>query len=258
MINKYLNFKKFYPLLIELTMRDIKIKYRKSVLGVLWTVLSPLFIMMIMSVVFSTIFKNNIENYPAYIFSGQIIYNFFSESTSGSMSSIIENASLMKKVYVPKYLFVLARILSSLINLMSSFCAFIFVLLVMKIDLHYIMIMAVIPIIILCILSTGVGLILASITVKFRDIRHLYSVFLTGLMYLCPIIYTMSFLPPKIQIIVLLNPLTDILIMFRNAMLNNSMDSPQTILIACGETLVFFCAGLYIFFKRQDKFIMEV
>lgn len=102
--------KQYTPLLIELLKRDIKVKYRKSVLGVLWSVLNPLFMMIILSVVFSTLFKNNVENYPTYIFSGQLIYNFFSEATTSSMSAIVDNASLIKKIYVPKYLFVLARI----------------------------------------------------------------------------------------------------------------------------------------------------
>ena len=90
--------KQYTPLLIELLKRDIKVKYRKSVLGVLWSVLNPLFMMIILSVVFSTLFKNNVENYPTYIFSGQLIYNFFSEATTSSMSAIVDNASLIKKI----------------------------------------------------------------------------------------------------------------------------------------------------------------
>ena len=115
--------KQYTPLLIELLKRDIKVKYRKSVLGVLWSVLNPLFMMIILSVVFSTLFKNNVENYPTYIFSGQLIYNFFSEATTSSMSAIVDNASLIKKIYVPKYLFVLARICSSMINIMATLSA---------------------------------------------------------------------------------------------------------------------------------------
>ncbi len=104
------NFLKFRPLLNELVSRDIKIKYRRSVLGVLWTLLNPLLMMIVLSVVFSNLFKFDVENFPLYLLSGQIVFNFYSESTSSAMSSITGNAALIKKVYVPKYLFVFSRI----------------------------------------------------------------------------------------------------------------------------------------------------
>ena len=102
------NFKKFQPLLNELIARDIKIKYRKSVLGVLWTLLNPLCMMIVLSIVFSNLFKFDIEYFPVYLLSGQLIFNFFSESTTNAMSAIIANGPLIKKIYVPKYLFVLS------------------------------------------------------------------------------------------------------------------------------------------------------
>ena len=163
--------KQYTPLLIELLKRDIKVKYRKSVLGVLWSVLNPLFMMIILSVVFSTLFKNNVENYPTYIFSGQLIYNFFSEATTSSMSAIVDNASLIKKIYVPKYLFVLARICSSMINLMATLSALFCVMLVLRIDLSYRLYEGVVALILLTLFSTGVGLVLSAIAVKFRDMN---------------------------------------------------------------------------------------
>ena len=131
------NFKKFRPLLNELVSRDVKIKYRRSVLGVLWTLLNPLFMMIVLSVVFSNLFKFDIENFPLYLLSGQVIFNFFSDATNNSMGAIIMNGSLIKKVYVPKYLFVLSRVISSFINLMASFTALILVMLAMRVELHW-------------------------------------------------------------------------------------------------------------------------
>ena len=131
------NFKKFRPLLGELIARDIKTKYRKSVLGVLWTLLNPLFMMIILSVVFSNLFKFDVEYFPVYLLSGQLIFNFYSEATTASMSAIMDNGSLLKKIYVPKYLFVLSRVFSSTINLLASFTALILVMLAMRVELHY-------------------------------------------------------------------------------------------------------------------------
>ena len=244
--------------LIELLKRDIKVKYRKSVLGVLWSVLNPLFMMIILSVVFSTLLKNNVENYPTYIFSGQLIYNFFSEATTSSMSAIVDNASLIKKIYVPKYLFVLARICSSMINLMATLSALFCVMLVLRIDLSYRLYEGVVALILLTLFSTGVGLVLSAIAVKFRDMMHLYSVFLTALMYLCPIIYTMSFLPERVQKIVMLNPLTHFLIIFRECVLYEENISIKILGVGVLETFIMLGIGIYVFGKRQDKFIMDI
>lgn len=210
------NFKKYQPLLNELIARDIKTKYRRSLLGVLWTILNPLLMMVVLSVVFSNLFRFDIEYFPVYLLSGQLIFNFFSESTTNAMSAIIANGPLIKKIYVPKYMFVLSRIFSSTINLLASFTALICVMLVMRVRLHYTVLLSWIPLGLIVFFSLGVGLILAAITVKFRDIMHLYSVFTTALMYLTPVIYPMSILPEWLEKIVLLNPITNILMMFRN------------------------------------------
>ena len=252
------NFKKFRPLLGELIARDIKTKYRKSVLGVLWTLLNPLFMMIILSVVFSNLFKFDVEYFPVYLLSGQLIFNFYSEATTASMSAIMDNGSLLKKIYVPKYLFVLSRVFSSTINLLASFTALILVMLAMRVELHYTVLLVPIPLIFIVLFSLGVGLILSAITVKFRDIMHLYSVFVTALMYLTPVIYPMSIIPAWLKKIVLLNPITNILMMFRDVMLNNTVPSLASILLAIVEVIVVMALGLYVFYKRQDTFILDI
>ena len=252
------NFLKFKPLLGELVARDIKIKYRRSVLGVLWTLLNPLFMMIILSIVFSNLFKFETENYPIYILSGQVVFNFFSESTSSAMSSIIGSAALIKKVYVPKYLFVISRIFSSFINLMASFTALLIVMVATRSELHWTVLLVPIPLFLLVVFSLGIGLILSAVTVKFRDIIHLYSVFVTGLTYLTPVIYPMSILPPWLYKIVMLNPITNLLIMFRDVMMNNTMFSMSSLLIAVVETMIALGVGLYVFYKSQDQFILNI
>ena len=252
------NFKKFQPLLGELIARDIKIKYRKSVLGVLWTLLNPLFMMIILSVVFSNLFKFDVEYFPVYLLSGQLIFNFYSEATTTAMSAIMDNGPLLKKIYVPKYLFVLSRVFSSTINLLASFTALILVMLAMRVDLHYTVLLVPIPLLFIVMFSLGVGLILAAITVKFRDIMHLYSVFVTALMYLTPVIYPMSILPEWLKPIVMLNPITNILQMFRNVMLYNSLPGLRAIIIAIVECSIMLIIGLYVFYKNQDDFILYI
>lgn len=252
------NFLKFRPLLNELVSRDIKIKYRRSVLGVLWTLLNPLFMMIILSFVFSNLFKFTVDNFPLYVLSGQVVFNFFSESTTQAMTSIIGSAPLIKKIYVPKYLFVISRIISSFINLLAAFTALLLVMIVTRAELHWTMLLVPIPLLMLVIFSLGVGLILAAITVKFRDIMHLYGVFTTALMYLTPVIYPFSALPEKIRLIVSINPITNYLIMFRDVVLNNQMFSLSNVLIGVVEALVVLALGLFVFYKHQDSFILNL
>ncbi len=252
------NFVKFQPLLRELVARDIKIKYRRSALGVLWTLLNPLFMMIVLSVVFSNLFKFDIENFPLYLLSGQVIFNFFNDTTTTSMGAIISNSSLIKKIYVPKYLFVLSRVFSSFINLMASFTALMFVMMAMRVEMYWTVILSPIPLLFLVAFSLGIGLILAAITVRFRDIMHLYSVFTTALMYLTPVIYPMSILPKWLSPIVRANPVTNILIMFRDVMLNGNLPSISGIIIALIETVLALGIGLYVFYKNQDQFILNI
>ncbi len=252
------NFLKFRPLLNELVARDIKIKYRRSILGVLWTLLNPLLMMVVLSVVFTNLFKFDIENFPIYILSGQAIFNFYSDATNNGMASILGSASLIKKVYIPKYLFVVSRICSSVINLAASFSALLLVMMAMRVELHYTIILSIIPVLLLIVFSLGIGLLLAALVVKFRDIMHLYSVLITALMYLTPVIYPMSILPDWLSKIVRFNPLTNYLMMFRNVMLNNTVFGVGDLCIGILEAGVSLAVGLFVFYRNQDTFILNL
>lgn len=252
------NLKKYSPLLRELVSRDIKTKYRRSILGVFWTLLNPLMMMCILSVVYSQLFKFQIENFALYILSGQVIFNFFSEATNSAMSSIINSSSLIRKVYIPKYLFTISKILSSVINIFASFSALLMVMVFTKAELHYSIIFAIIPMIIITIFSTGVGLLLAAFAVKFRDLIHLYGVLTTALMYLSPIIYPMDILPEKVAAIVKINPITNILEIFRDVIMYNQMPALSTTLLAVIPSVVMLVIGFFAFHKRQDTFILNV
>lgn len=252
------NFLKFRPLLEELISRDVKIKYRRSVLGVLWTLLNPLLMMTVLSVVFSSLFRLDVENFPLYLLSGQVVFNFFNEATTNAMSAIIGNSSLIKKVYVPKYVFVLSRIASSFINFLAACSALFMVMIVTRAELHFTMLLAVIPVLLMLLLTLGVGLVLAAITVKFRDVMHLYSVLMTMLLYLTPVIYPLSILPDWLHKLVLLNPLTGIITMFRDVVLYHTMINAGTLGIAVVEIAAILVIGIYVFYKNQDAFILHL
>ncbi|GAB5613481.1 ABC transporter permease [Faecalimonas hominis] len=251
-------FWKFKSLLYELICRDIKIKYRRSILGVLWTVLNPLLMMTILYLVFSKLFRFDIENYAIYVLSGQVIFNYYQSSTTDAMMAILGNSSLIKKVYLPKYMLVLAKILSGAVNLFASFIALLVVMIVTGFKLSPIFLWSVVPLFCLIILSFGVGLALAAITVRFRDILHLYGVFCMALFYLTPVIYPFSILPEYMRKVVYYNPITRIMDSFRMIMIDSAVPSNAELYYCLASAGVTFLAGAWLFHKRQQKFILDL
>lgn len=251
-------FWKFKSLLYELVCRDIKIKYRRSILGVLWTVLNPLLMMLILYLVFSKLFRFDIENYAIYVLSGQVIFNYYQSSTTDAMMAILGNGSLIKKVYIPKYMLVLAKILSGAVNLFASFIALLVVMMITNEKLSVTFIWVFVPFFCLILLSFGVGLLLSAITVRFRDILHLYGVFCTALFYLTPVIYPFSILPDYMRKMVYYNPITRILEIFRVIIVENRIPSNVDMCYCLVSAGVIFLAGAWIFHRRQQKFILDL
>ena len=208
------NFLAYKNLLKELVRRDVKTKYRRSVLGMLWSVLNPLGMMIIMSIVFSHVFRSNIVNFPVYLMCGQIMFNFYNEASTVAMSSILGNAALIKKVYVPKYLFPVSKVCSCFVNLVTSFIALVIVIVATGTKLSWTALLVFIPVIYVFVFSLGMGLMLSALVVTFRDLQHLYGVLITAWMYMTPIFYPVDMLPGWVADLVRLNPLANFIEMF--------------------------------------------
>lgn len=251
-------FLRFRALLYELTMRDIKVKYRRSILGVLWTVLNPLLMMLILCFVFSRLFRFDIENYAIYVLSGQVIFNYFQMSTTDAMMAIVNNGSLIKKVYIPKYMLVLVKILSGTVYLTASFAALVIVMVITGEEIYASILFSIIPFGCIFLFSLGVGLFLSAVTVKFRDMLHLYGVFCTALFYVTPVIYPMSILPKYMENVVHLNPLTTITDVFRAFVIEGGFPSGGRVLYCIGISVAMFLIGRTVFRKRQNSFIQDL
>ncbi|NKI24250.1 ABC transporter permease [Paenibacillus dendritiformis] len=252
------NFLKYKDLLLELIKKDIKLKYRNSFLGILWSMLNPLLMMVVLTIIFSTVFNNHINNFPVYVLTGRIIYQFFSESTNFAMDSIHANSQLIRKVYVPKYFFPLSRVCSSFITTLISTVPLLFVMLMTDVTFSWINIMFIIPLLYLLIISAGIGMLLASITVFFRDMKHLYSIVLMLIMYMTPIFYPASIIPEKYMPIIKLNPLFSVVEMFRDVVMYGQLPGLGAHFICIAYVFIYGTIGILVFYKTQDRFIYHL
>lgn len=258
-VTAYVNgFMRYKSLLYELVTRDIKVRYRRSVLGVLWTLLNPILMMIIMTIVFSQLFRFEIENFPIYFFCGNILFSFMLTATNDALQSILGGASLIKKVYIPKYIFPVSKALSAGVNLFFSYIAMLLVMIATGVDFHATMLLTPVVALYTMLFSIGLGLILSTMMVFFRDIAHLYGVLTTAWMYLTPIFYPESLLGDKSPWFLLLNPMYHFIDYMRNITLYQTVPGIAENLICLGISLGTLAIGLYFFYKKQDKFILYI
>lgn len=252
------NFLKYRYLLLQLVSRDFKVKYKRSFLGVLWSLLNPLLTMIILTLVFSKLFQSNIPNYPVYFLCGSVVFNYFAESTNLALGSVYSNASLIKKVYFPKYMFPLSKHLFSLINLLTSFIAVLLVMIATNAPFYSTAFLFFIPIFYLFVFSLGIGLLLSTTAVFFRDLAHLYGIFITALNFLTPVFYPIDIMPDYMQYYVGLNPITQIIQMLRQLIMLNEIPTIRQNLVLSAISCVTFLIGVLVFRRKQDKFIMYI
>ena len=252
-------FTQYDDLLKLLVRRDVVLKYRRSFMGYLWSILNPLLVMLVMVAVFNTMFRFNVDNYPIYLLTGQMLFSLFSEATSQALNSITGSAVLMKKTNVPKYIFTISRVTSSLVTLLFSLGALIVVLLLTRTHVTWIALLF--PLVILqeFVFCIGVGLFFAAASVYFRDMQHIWSVVLTAWMYLTPIFYPVDQIPQVLaRWIWVLNPINSYIMQFRSLLLQGMVTDQATILIGIAHAVLALCLGVYTFSKGQNNFILYV
>ena len=257
MSNIISRFKEHHFLFSELVKRDFKKKYKGTYLGMLWSVLSPLLTLLIMSIIFTNFFGRTQEHYVIYLFCGNIVYSYFTDSTTGGMGSLLGNAGIFTKINVPKYLFLFSRNVSSLINFGLTFAVFLIFCIIDGITFTFGFFGLLIPIVCLVIFNLGVGLILSALYVFFRDMQYLWSVFTMLLMYLSAIFYTVDSFGEYSKLF-LLNPIYVYIKYFRIIVIDNAFPSLQYNLLAIGYALAAFAIGALIYKKNNHKFLYYV
>lgn len=252
------NFSKYTFLLTELIKRNISGKYKDSTLGLFWSFLNPLLSMIVLTMVFSLIFAGSIENFPVYLLSGKLVFDLFANATQGAMDSIKGNSEIIKKIYVPKYMFAIGIICSEFINFLISLIVLVVVMIATGAPFYPALIYFPIPLFFILVLTTGVGLILATATTFFTDIKYLYGVLIMLLSFMTPLFYPIEIIPQHFMFAFTVNPLYAGVSSVRDIVLNGIFPTSGPLIYLIITSIVSLIIGIYVFYKYQDKFVLNL
>lgn len=255
MIEKY---KKYKFLFDQLVKRDFTLKYKRTVLGMLWSVLNPLLQLLVMWMVFSHFFKNNTEHYVIYLFAGNLVFSYFSEATSTGMTSLLENAGIFTKVNVPKYLFLFSKNIAALISFALTLFVFFAFCIFDRVPFSLTYFSLIYPILWLVVFNIGIGLVLSATYIFFRDLQYLWGIFTMLLMYLSAIFYTISSYSYRVQCLFFLNPLYPFIHYFRSAVIYGRVPSVWLHLLIAGYSVAFMILGGLMYKKNNHEFLYYV
>ncbi|MFV0497918.1 MAG: ABC transporter permease [Candidatus Fimivivens sp.] len=252
-------FKKHRFLFEELVKRDFKKKYKRTVLGMLWSIISPLLTLAVIAAVFSQFFGRTIEHFVIYVFCGNLIFSYFNDATNGGMRSLMANASIFTKVDVPKYMFLLSRNVQAFINfLLTLGIFFLFVAFEPGLPFRWSFFLLVYPIVCVTLFNIGVGMVLSALFVFFRDVEYLYSVFTLLLMYLSAIFYNVEAYALNVQYLFYTNPIYVYIRYFRKIVLENDIPTFGYHLLCAFFALVMLGIGGWMYKKYNHKFLYYI
>lgn len=242
----------------ELTSREIKRKYSRSYLGIIWSVLNPLLMMGVLSMIFSQLFRHSIENYPIYYLTGYLLWQLFTGSTNAAMTTLADNKMLLIKVKLPMEIFVLARVYTALVNLGYSAVAYVVMLAVFGIKPGWAMLFAPVIILLLLLFSLGISFVLSTAYVFFGDVKHLYSVILTVWMYCSALFYPADRMEGVVRAVIELNPVYNYIAALRSVVMYGIMPSGAEILRMMLWAGVVCAAGYAVFRKKKNQIMQKI
>lgn len=259
MKSAWINFNKYRFLLGELVKKDIKLKYRRSYLGIFWTLLEPILTTIVLAFVFGKMRGVRDVQFPVYILTGRLLYTFYSNSTKSAMKSIRSNSAMIKKVYIPKYMYPFSTVLSNYIIFLISLIVLFGALIVFGIMPTIYLLQSIVPLFLVMILAIGSGMLLSTLAVFFRDMEYLWSVALMIIMYTCAIFYRIDDLKLGSEEVWVfkLNPLYVIIDTFRSAIFGAPMNQTSLILSLIYSFGSLFI-GMLLFYRKQDNFILNI
>ncbi len=244
-------------LVSQMVRRDIVTRYKRSILGVAWTMLNPLGTTLVLTIVFSQVFSVE-RGYAGYVLSGLMPWTFFAQTTNAAMVSLVWGGGLLKRIYIPRTIFAISGIGTGLVNLVLSLIPLLLILVLTGIPITGAIFLLPIPILFLSLFSLGLGLLISTIAIYFADVAEMYQVILTAWMYLSPVIYTTDMLPAKYAWIVKLNPMYYLIQLFRAPIYEGRVPALQEVLLAGGISISTFILGWFFFSNKADEFAYRI
>jgi len=244
----------YKELIYNLTLKDLKVRYKTAALGFLWALLNPLIMMIIFSIVFSLFMKIQIEKYPIFLLTALLPWHFLSQSLSISTTSIVDNANLIKKVSFPREIIPISSITANLINFLLSLIVLFIFLIIFKVRFTFMILLLPLLVLTQFIFTLGISLISCTLYTSYRDVKYIVEVLLLSWFYLTPIFYPLSLIPQQYQRIYMLNPMACIVVMYRDVLLYGNMPNPKVMSYALLISFSFLIIGLIIFKKRETIF----
>ena len=251
-------FMNFFPFLKEVIKRDFKKKYYKSVLGVAWSMLSPLLMLIVITIVFSTLFKRSIPHYPAYWFSGNMLFSFIFEGSSAAMGCIILNASLIHKMKIPNYFFCISSVTQHFLTMVLSILPFFLVCVVIGVPMNPYMLLLPLPLIMAYLFTLGLGMLLCAYGTFLRDLNYLYHVLRRIWLYITPIFYPIDIIPEQFRFLWDLNPVYVYINIFRELTLNARLPSEKMLIVGTCYTILMLALGAVTFKEKEDRFFLYI
>ena len=242
----------------ELVKRDFKKKYKRTVLGMAWSLLSPLMMLLVMRLVFTQFFGQNMAHYTTYLFCGNLVFSYFNESSTQGMQSLTGNAAIFTKVNVPKYLFLFSKNVQTLINFCLTLCIFFLFCILDHITFTWRFICLLYPICMLVLFNIGVGLVLSALYVFFRDVQYLWTIFTQLLMYMSAVFYSIDHYSYRVQCLFLANPIYLFIRYFRKIVIDAAVPSVWFHLLMLGDVLVVLGLGCWMYKKYNTRFLYYV
>lgn len=249
---------RYRDLLTQLIARNITVRYKRSVLGLLWTMLNPLFMMIILTIVFSNLFRITLEHYAVYVLSAFILWNFFAQSTLTAMTELVWGGALLQRIYVPRTIFALAAVGTGLVNLFLALVPLVLIMLVTGVPLRPTLLFLPIPILLTMFFALGVGLLLSVWAIAFADVVDIYQIVLTAWLYLTPVIYPRDIVPEQFQWLYNLNPMNYLLEIFRAPIYAGVLPEMSTLIVASLIALVTLLLGWAVFTRNADGLAYRV
>jgi ABC-2 type transport system permease protein len=249
---------RYRDLLAQLIVRNIKTRYKRSVLGILWTMLNPLLMMLVLTFVFSEVFRFQTTHYSAYALAGLSLWNFFSQTTTGAMSELIWGGSLMNRIYLPRAIFAVTALGTGLVNLLLSLVPLVLIMIITGVPIRPAVLILPLPIVLTAMFALGVALVLSRVAAYFADVVEMYQILLTAWMYLTPVIYPKEIIPEQLRWLFNLNPMYHLLEIFRAPLYVGWFAGVKTMAVAAVASILTLAFGWWYFSRKADELAYRI